>query len=107
MPIAFGTLSPELNVSASAATTTNAFGTSVGKLQVSGTGLTSAVTFGTAKVNAFTITCSAIVETDAVGNSMVVAKDWSVVVAPSSTDFSQVTAASSTDFTQVENEGSL
>jgi hypothetical protein len=79
--------------------------------------LANGLDFGTSTIT-LQLQPTGFAETDAVGNALVVHRDWSVVTAPSSTDFSavaaassadfsQVTAASSSDFTEVSGEGSL
>ena len=104
--MALGTATAKLQASNTGLSDPFAFGTQIAKLQVNGTGLADGFLFGT-EVCKLQVNGSGFAETDAVGNALVVYKDWSVVVAASGNDMAVVSAASSTDFTEVTNEGSL
>ncbi len=103
---AFGTPIGKLQASNTGLSDPFAFGTQVSKLQANTTGLSDPTVFGTEKCT-LQANCTGLADVITIGTSFVVFKDWSVVVAPSSTDFSAVTAASSSDFAEVSGEGSL
>ncbi len=102
----FGTPTGKLQASNTGLSDPFAFGTQISKLQVSGIGLSDPTVFGTQKCT-LQANCTGLADAITIGTSFVVFKDWSVVVAPTSTDMAVVTAASGTDFTEVSNEGSL
>ena len=104
--IALGTATAKLQASNTGLADPFAFGTQVSKLQANTTGLSDPTVFGTEKCT-LQANCTGLADAITIGTSFVVFKDWSVVVAPTSTDMSLVTAASSSDFTEVSGEGSL
>ena len=104
--MALGTATAKLQASNTGLSDSFVFGTPIGKLQVSGIGLSDPTVFGTEKCT-LQANCTGLANAVTMGTSFIVFKDWSVVVAPTSTDMAVVTAASSSDFTEVSNEGSL
>jgi len=104
--ITLGTPIGKLQASNTGLSDSFVFGTQISKLQVSGTGLSDPTVFGTEKCT-LQANCTGLADAITIGTSFVVFKDWSVVVAPTSTDMAVVTAASSSDFAEVSGEGGL
>ena len=105
-PMALGTVTAKLQVSGTALVDLMALGTLVAELQVNPTALADPMALGTS-ISKLQVNATALADAMAVGGGLLVAKDWSIVVAPTSTDMAVVTAASGNDFTVVSNEGSL